>query len=115
MYPVEKIPDTDKLYRRVHKTFVINGELIPIAFRENDGGMSTDWEKYSTPEQARLRAKKNPGLNGIVSLVAGELRNIDLKVVHSPTHNHQSHADVIGVDTESRLLLLEIYTWEIRV
>ncbi len=114
MYSVEEIPDIDKLYRRVHKNHVIDGELLPIAFTEISGGMSTDWEKYSTPEQARLRAKK-PESNGIVSLVSGQVRKFGLQVIHSPTEDHQSHTDVIGVDIESRLLLLEVFKWEIPV
>jgi hypothetical protein len=113
MYSVETIPDTDKVYRRVHKSYVVDGALTPGAFCEIQGGMSTDWERYATPNQARLLAKK-PEMNVIVSFITGNLRNINLKVVHSPNENRRSHADVIGVGTKNRLLLLEMFVWEIR-
>jgi hypothetical protein len=41
-WPIEEIPETDELFMRVHRTFVVNGALIPGAFRDHGGGMSTD-------------------------------------------------------------------------
>lgn len=58
MYPVEHIPDEGKLYYRVHKSYIQDGQVIPGAFREIIDGMSTDWEKYSMAIECRDRAKK---------------------------------------------------------
>lgn len=53
----ESIPDESVLYMRVHRAMLnANGEPVLDAFRDHGGGMSTDWEKYSTPAQTRRRA-----------------------------------------------------------
>ncbi len=49
MWKVEIIHDKDKLFYRVHKSFLRAGKLLLGVFREIGDGMSTDWEKYSTP------------------------------------------------------------------
>jgi len=59
----EDIPNEDRLYYRVHQTYLLMGELKPGVFREIGDGMSTDWAKYSTPLESRNRAKK-PEKNG---------------------------------------------------
>ena len=46
--------------------------------------MSADWNKYSTPEETRQRAKK-PSENGVIVLLVGGIQGIpDLKVRHVP-------------------------------
>lgn len=67
--------------------------------------MSTDWEKYSTPEEARQRAAE-PAWNGIVALIAGVVRSIeDLVVLHSPDWErsppNRAHTDVMGMEAET--------------
>ena len=52
-WPVEDIPDGDKLFMRVHRNWCPGGDLSPGVFRDHGGGMSTDWERYSTPQEAR--------------------------------------------------------------
>lgn len=48
----ESIPDVDLLFMRVHKAVLSeNGEPIPSSFRDHGGAMSTEWNKYSTPEE----------------------------------------------------------------
>ncbi len=115
MWPVEIIPDEDSVYYRIHQTFIRDGELIPGGFKERGSekarGMSTDWEKYSTPEESRNRAKK-PTQNGIISFVVGNLREVKLRVIHAPTQN-RAHTNVKGIDVETRLKLLDLFHWEI--
>jgi hypothetical protein len=81
--------------------------------------MSTDWEKYATPNQARARARKTPELNGIVALIAGEVRSIQgLSVEHAPILTNRAHTEVFGLaedeveKTERRVHLFDLcHTW----
>jgi hypothetical protein len=91
---------------------------MPGAFRDHGHGMSTNWQKYcETPEEARSKAK-DPVANGVVTLIAGDVRQISpLTVEHSPDRerNDRSHTDVVGEkDQEVRLKLLRVYRWAIR-
>ena len=123
MWTIEDIPDSDKVFYRIHVQQIDaeDGKPKPGAFRArgegNERSMSTDWEKYSTPFQSRDRAR-NPKDNAIVSFVSGELRSIDLSVVHSPDPivGNRSHADVKDIysnKTHFRRKLRQMYTWEI--
>src|SRR5690348_5592489 len=100
MWEVEAIPDADLLYYRVHDGFFNKkGTLGSSVFREKgDGeerGISTDWSKYSTPEQDR--GIKNPLKNSVVSFVTGDLRNIRLQVLHAPINENRAHTNVKGI------------------
>ena len=58
--------------------------------------MSTDWQRYSSVEGARQRARK-PHETAIVSLVAGDVRRIDSQCVqHAPIPDNRAHTNVIG-------------------
>lgn len=119
-WPIEPILDPDLLYMRVHRSFVIDGELIAGVFRdrpEAKNKMSTNWERYcKTPEEARAKAKV-PVDNGIIALKAGEIRQGRLGVEHSPdtVRLDRSHSDVVGDirSSEARLHLLGILEWSI--
>ncbi len=130
MYPVEEILDEDNLFCRVHKNNIIEGTLAPVVFKERGGGeskgLSTDWEKYSTAEEAQNRAR-NPLQNGIIKFNAGELRNCELKlnVDHAPLYeinnlgeiliDNRAHSNIKGVDTHrERLIALDIFEWVIQ-
>ncbi len=95
-WEIEHIPDEDLLYMRVHKTYCRDSKLAPIAFRDHEGGMSTDWSRYARPEQTRDRAK-DPSKNAVVSMGVERVRAIQgLQVVHSPLHDNRAHTNVIG-------------------
>ena len=117
-WPAEAIPDEDRVYLRVHKSYVDNSGLQPGVFKDREGAMSTDWEKYSTPDQSRGRARK-PELNGLIALRVGPLRNdVHQEVVHSPDEerDNRSHTDVRGrKGPEERLKLLRLAVWAIPV
>lgn len=121
MYPVEYIPDADKVYYRIHKTYIKNGELIPGAFREQGESMSVDWEKYATPQVTIMRALRCPENNGVVSFIVGPLRGIPLIVTHAPVGENIAHTDVtcensrIEENPRIRLLLLQMITWELPI
>lgn len=110
-WPPEQIPDRDRLFMHIHKTWRRNGAVSPGAFENHGAGMSTDWEKYSTPEQTRERARV-PEKNAVISLVAGEVREVPgQKVEHTPDveRSNRAHTDVLGEkDEEVRLKLKRI-------
>jgi hypothetical protein len=100
-WPVEDIPDEDRLFLRVHREQVrpTGGKLHPGVFREHGDSMSVDWERYSRPEESRNRAT-HPEHVGIVQLVAGGVRTIDgLSVLHAPdrARNNRAHSGVFGI------------------
>lgn len=102
---------------RVHGAHVKNGELQPGVFRDQGDGMSTDWSKYSTPEQTRDRAA-NPAQNGVVALLVQPLRDVPLEVAHTPDvpRNNRAHTDVRGKKTaEVRAKLMDVFEWRIKV
>ncbi len=72
MWEIEFIPDEDHLFYRLHKSFILEGEVLPGAFQERgegeQRGMSTDWEKYSTADDA-LQRSKIPNENGISEVI----------------------------------------------
>jgi hypothetical protein len=97
-WPSEDIPNHHRLFLRVNVGHVPSG-LHPGIFRENKGSMSTDWEKYSTPEETRQRAPR-PERTGVVGLNVGDIRAIaELSVMHSPVRSpaNRAHTDVFGI------------------
>jgi|AntRauTorcE11897_2_1112592.scaffolds.fasta_scaffold50075_2 hypothetical protein len=114
----EEIPDEDRLYMRVHKNWIRDGDLNPGTFRNNQGGMSTDWSKYSDPERTKDRVinyEKDPDNYGVLSMNVGQVLDIpDQVIIHKPLDENRSHTDVEGVKkTRQRVLYLEIINWEI--
>jgi hypothetical protein len=103
VWPKEDVPNGGNLYLRVHVNLVPDGKLHPNVFREQQGSMSTDWEKYSTPEETQARTGE-PEKNGVVALVAGGVRGIGLQVEHSPDvqRNNRAHTDVTGIGSGVR-------------
>lgn len=122
-WPSEEILDADDTYYRVHQNIVPNGELRPAIFREQEGSMSVDWGKYSTPEETRARGRSEASAYGVVTLVAGEIRSIEgMEVDHSPTRENRAHSEVYGMGaqkprkTEIRLRLYnQLNGWTIPV
>jgi hypothetical protein len=116
-WKAEYIPGDADTYMRAHRTYFRGPKLLPGVFKSRDGGMSVDWEKYSTPEETRQRSTSNPLDNAIISLpVVGVrgIRNLDVK--HTPDHEsaNRAHSDVLGIPdggedlTEIRVSLLDI-------
>jgi hypothetical protein len=113
MWPIEEIPSEHFLFMRIHAMYLKFGDPIG-AFKDIEGGMSTDWEKYSTPQEARNRAKK-PNDNGIVKLNAGKVRELQgMAVRHTPEPTNRAHSEVFGEKTpEIRLKLNRLAEWVI--
>ena len=72
-----------------------DGKPMTGAFDPHNGGTSVDWDKYSTPEQTRARAKR-PELNAVVRMGVGEIRGVDdaLDVIHRPLPDNQAHSEI---------------------
>lgn len=114
-WPKEEIPDSDRLFMRVHRIFVQGRGLAPGVFRDHETGMSTDWEKYATSRETLERARK-PGDNGVISFVTGAVRSIaELQVEHEPLYpDHRAHTEILGQKSpEVRLKLLRLTSWEV--
>ena len=114
----EQIPDEDRLFMRVHTTWIPRGEVSPGAFQNRPAGatgMSTDWQRYSTPEQTRQRSKK-PSEQAVIELIVGEVRGLPWQTVeHKPFSDNRAHTEVVGEkDEEVRLKLTRMYRWAIQ-
>ncbi len=116
-WEAEEIPNEDFLFMRVHQRFVDQeGEPIPQAFRNQPpqtGGMSTDWQKYSTASETRSRARQ-PSENIIIALLVGAVREIpNQSVAHTPDiqNNNRAHTDIFGEKkpVEVRERFMQIY------
>ena len=105
-WPKESIPNAALLFMRVHELWRRNGGVSPGAFKNHNGGMSTDWEKYAAPEETRGRGRE-PERNAVVALAAGDVRQVPGQVVeHTPQVDNRAHGDVFGQkDTEARFKL----------
>jgi hypothetical protein len=118
LWEVEDIPDGDRLFLRVHANDVraSGGKLHPGVFREQRGSMSVDWEKYSTAEESRNRAR-HPERVGILALIAGYVRSIEgLTVLHEPDEErrNRAHSGVHGIFDPNCLHSLTNGCWSLR-
>lgn len=126
MWPKEEIPDEASVFMRVHKNLIPAGEIGPNVFRDQGGGMSVDWDKYSTPSQTRDRGRV-PADSAVIRMGVFFIRRIEgLMMEHDPIQENSSdengnplkanraHSQVIGEkNPERRLLLSRICSLEI--
>ena len=116
-FPVEEIPGRHRVFHRVHRAFMEGDEILPGAFRDSGKDpMSVDWEKYSTAEQTRQRARKPPE-NAVVSVRSGVIQAMpELKLGHEPLSDNRAHCRVYGEKTAKvRIKLVEAAQVEIRI
>jgi hypothetical protein len=100
-WPVEGIPDEDWLYRRIHRIHLRHGDIDAAAFTntKGDNGMSLDWARYSTAQQARERAR-DPEVNAVAALETGRVRGLPGQLVeHVPIEDNRAHSSVTGEKT----------------
>lgn len=102
----EVIPDEDALYLRVHRAHFARGEVLSPAFRNHPpGGLSTNWSRYSSPEETRAQARQPPENYGVLGMKVGSVRAIpQQEVVHSPLPDNRAHADVVGPKADEAIL-----------
>ncbi len=117
-WEAEEIPNEDHVYMRAHRTYFRGAMLLPGVFRVHGSGMSADWDKYSTPEETRSRAR-NPIDNSVLRLPVAGIRAIkNLEIKHTPDSQseppNRAHSEVFGIpnsgeeQTEARASLLDI-------
>jgi len=113
----ETIPDNDLLYYRIHKNWMIDGELRPGVFRNREGGMSTDWSEYSTPEETLQRATSKVEDNVVIQMEVGKVRKIPNQIIeHTPQDDNRAHTEIFGEkDEEARVQFIRISQWIIRL
>lgn len=117
--PVEKIPDEDYLFLRVHQNDVDGeGRPTPAAFinrPKGSTGMSVDWAKYRTSTETRNRGAQAAINYAIVKFTARNVRAIPSQtVVHDPDNSNRAHSQVVGKkDTEVRERFMTFYEPEI--
>jgi hypothetical protein len=88
---------------RVHRTLMITREKVaPGAFRNQPAGgngMSTNWNKYSTPEATQIpeRVGGRAEDNAVISMRVDLIQRIPgQSVEHTPTSVNRAHTDVWG-------------------
>jgi hypothetical protein len=112
-WPVEPVPDEANLFRLVHR-FKLKPSGLPRASAftpADDGGVSTEWDRYASVEETRELARtvfhRSPEEFAVVGVVAGDVRSLDgLLVQHTPRRSNRAHTDIIGTfDEEVRVKL----------
>jgi hypothetical protein len=98
----EHIPDPDLLYRRIHPLhFEAESQHVSSAAFQQER-MSVNWAKYATPQQTA-----SPDTPVVVSLTAGQCRNLGQSVEHTPITppppaiSNIAHAEVCGNKTKA--------------
>lgn len=99
-YQIEKIPDSDLLYRRfllkaLNSTINhIQSDIFEPSKKDNK--VSTEWDKYSSIKQIKANApKRKPEEYSVVEIKVGDIRNeCNLGVKHAPEKNNQAHTNI---------------------
>ena len=101
VWPIEEIPDEDRVFLRVNKKnsypcdYVVSTSVFS---QKGEDGLSTDWEKYASPLECRNRATSIPEDNGVISLLAKDIRKIErLDVKHAPISGNRAHSLILGI------------------
>lgn len=88
MFEIEQLPETATLYIRVHKNLINANKITRRAFQDlGEGakrGLSSDWDKYSTPLKTCQRNNKNPDNYGVVAFRPRHLLDYGLISKHDP-------------------------------
>ena len=98
-FPIEPIPDTARLFRRIHRTLLTPEGISSQAFKQER--LSVNWEKYSTPEQTA-----DADTTAVVALISSDCRAIGQIVEHAPIEPdqpfgpNQAHAEICGEKTK---------------
>ena len=117
-WPEEQIPDSDNLYMRLWREHIKrNGQIARVVFQDHGGAMSTDWDRYSTPEESQRIGPKPSQEYGVIGLNVEGVRSFppEMTVEHSPTVANRAHTNVVGEKTpEARVKLRRLSTWQIK-
>lgn len=99
----EEIPNDAQLFYRIPKAHVIDGDIMWHSFTPVGDGLSTDWDKYSTAEEALTRPTpaypngRTRQTHGIGHFNVSHLHEIDiLRVIHAPSIANRAHSLIQG-------------------
>lgn len=120
-WPIEDVPDADLLFLRIHKNNIRDACPLSIAFMNHgegaQEGMSTDWSRYSTPQEtlSRVLAARPTWSGGVIQMIVGEVRKIPEQIVqHAPFSDNPAHTNIKGrKETRERYLFMRIWKWAI--
>ena len=73
--------------------------------------MSVNWDKYSTADETKAQATKNPQDNAVLLMRVGAIRETnDLKVEHQPdlSCGNRAHSNVLGIPANGTPALVEV-------
>ncbi len=108
-YP-EELPTHHYLYKFVKEKLIRDGEVLAEAFHnvgvigEPSYGMSTDWSKYSSPDETKNRPADKTARYGVARIQVGDVGIVNYqKAVHDPLfhgrnnrQNNRSHTNIVG-------------------
>jgi hypothetical protein len=96
-FPVESIPDKDKVFRAILPHWIENGELTSAAYSDVIDEPSVNWEKYSSSiESCQIKIRNQPDPIGIAILIAEIPRSNNMPVEHRPNKNRAHSVIVLG-------------------
>ncbi len=109
-WEAEEIPDDDYLYKFIKLMYFRDGEVLPACFTnvgqpdDPSYGMSTDWSRYTTLEETRMRPRDKKARYGVARIKAGEVAKVpDQYVRHDPIfvavdspENNRAHTNIKG-------------------
>jgi len=99
---------------RAHRAHFQGDKLGPGVFRAQGGALSVDWQRYSSPEETKQRAKK-PDENAVIVIPVGGIREVKpLRLEHTPIYPlNRAHSEVFDLPereqlAEARVKLLRV-------
>lgn len=93
------IEDEDKLLRGVHQNFVKEeGKISSGVFIQRGTRLSVDAEKLTT---IQIFFSRHPQSIEIARIIAGYVRQLNLKVYHEPTVDNPAHTIIDGTITRA--------------
>ena len=123
-FPIEHIPDESTIHRRLYKQhFDLRGNLKDNAFEprpQDRGRLSVHWDKYLSPQDINVIARRSKDYRGCTSLPVKPVRETGLIVEHAPSLRDRSHSTIHtnnydhcrdeykAPEDEQRLTLLDI-------
>lgn len=98
------IPSQDELYMRIPKKkywelirsmgVEVEDYIPPKIFQPVENGLSVEWERYCIALWTQAR-NDHPENYGVLSMTAGDVREIPLDIDYSPNDDNMSHTDIL--------------------
>jgi hypothetical protein len=87
------IPDEELLFRAIHPSHVIGTQITSATFcSRSNSHPSVDRSNFSTPTQT---LKRFPNSAGVIQIITGNVRALNLGVASAPLPDNPAHAVII--------------------